>query len=279
MDIDLSTRPLGWRADDFDHRDRRSIDWLGIIPTLGAIVPKGGYTDLLSFRGPRIRQVGSSCVCFSIKRAAYISHRLQGVSNPELLAALALYLEARRQEVRHIRPLPALIDRGCKPAFALRAAHDVGFVPERLWPEVPANLTRQPLPVVLAKSWPQRGDRLEWIRVVEQDMKGRIDAIDEGIHKGWVPMYGILVDTAYVSHAGASPIGEINPEDILGGHMQTILKVDRVNQKVLVDNWWADPWGSGDGLGYLTFGLVGSAFVSDVILVKSVPTYAPEVSA
>jgi hypothetical protein len=271
------SRLFGWRQDVFDHRDWLTGDKmdggetrLGAAPRVGDLLT--GKPSLLHLRGPRIEQHGQSCVGFTLKRALYISHRLQGIQNPVMASGLANYTIARRQEHRLVRPLPALIDRGCRPRDAMNGVQAVGFVPETVWTDTPDHVQAQLTPKVTSAAYDQKGERLQWMRA---DASGwaRVDAVREGTLKGWVAMFAILVDQPYADHVGSDAISSINPKNILGGHYQGVLAVED-DGTVLADNWWGPNWGFNDGMCRIHPALFGSGYVSDVILLKSAPAWA-----
>ena len=278
----MSRRPCGWRQDAYDPRDWHANDPVGANETrlVGAprvSSPAGhslltGAPDLLHVRGPRIMQIGESCVGFTLKRALYMSHRLQGVESPVFASGLGNYTIARRQEHKLVRPLPALIDRGCRPRDCMKGVRSFGFIPESVWRDVPAHVNDGKFtPKVTTSAYSQAGDLLQFMYVTDIG-SNRVAAVRQGLIKGWIPMFAIVVDQAYMDHVGSDAIDRIDPTQVLGGHYQAVLKVE-TDDTLLTDNWWDDTWGFNDGMGRIHPNLFGSPYISDVILLKSVPAW------
>lgn len=267
-------RPLGWIPDPYDHRDWTAKDHLYGAPHVTS--PAGvslltGSPSLKHVRGPRIEQVGSSCVGFSLKRAVYMSHRLQGVEKPAFASGLGNYTIARRRAVKNRRPLPPLQDVGSSPLHCMNGLQGIGIVPESAWSDTVDHLNLPLTPHAIQAAFDQSGTALQWMRVTGAGSE-RLGAVDEGLRKGWVPMYAIHVDQPYCDHMGSGVIRSIDPKGVVGGHYQVVLEIEG-DGTVLVDNWWGSFWGFDDGMGRLHPDLFGSGYVSDVILVKSVPAW------
>lgn len=260
-------RALGWRADTYDSRDRLGSKGIFAKHKLPLANDKA---SLLHVRGPRIYQVGQSCVGFSIKRCMFMSHRLQGVTEPQMISGLWPYTVARRQENKFVRPLPPLQDVGCYPTLAMQGLHAMGFVSSRDFPETQANVNQQPKPVHTRRAYDQKGDQLVWYKIGGVGTE-RVENVRECLRNGWPVMFGMLVDGRYLDHRGSEPVTEIKPEDIRGGHMQAVMEV-RADGNVQIDNWWPD-WGFEDGFGLIGGALFGSPWISDVITFRSTPTY------
>jgi hypothetical protein len=262
---------LGWLVDPFDHRDHRSTDLVGATTRLGALPRVLATASMKHLRGPRIFQVGQSCVGFSLERAIYLCHRLQGISSPALASGLHIYTAARSQETIGVTPPPRLEDRGCYPRLALRAIHDGGFLRREDWPERYSAINKRITPMATRAAFDQRGDRFAWFRIEEVGIE-RVRATRLALQAGWSVIRGIWVDKSYLEHRSSDPITSIDPNEIVGGHMQTVLEV-LDDDTVVEDNWWED-WGFEDGFGRLSPGLYGSGYVSDVYAIKSVPPYS-----
>lgn len=264
----MTLRPLGWNKDAPDPTERKygvhgkAFQGFRELPT----------PDLRDFRHGRFEQIGSSCVAYAFKRCVQIGHSLQGIEKPILPSATYAYTAARRQKVKHVRPLPPLEDGGCQPRLLLQAIAASGYAPENVWPEDGEHLNLDPTPSVGMSSIDQSGAFLDWI-AIDGVHETRIDAFEECLRKAMPPMFGILVDTPYCEWVGCEPIGDINPGDIQGGHMQTLLAIDRAKGIGIVDNWWTRNWGCEDGLGVISLELLGSPFVDDCYALRSVASY------
>lgn len=250
--------------------------------------------DHTPFRGPRIFQgKAGACVAFARTRSRNIYYEANGFEGQPLGAPAFSYWNARRRALvaRYVgvprddgtrgvdlESLPLPEDTGCQPLNLLKCEEELGFIPWEKYPysDEPKFIKQQPPGDLYVNAYSQRG--LKYARI---DPLGpeRLVLAEAAMRRRLPVEFGIQVDHAYEQHQGDTPIEAIDPDGILGGHMQTVAKIWRpivqgfpgMPTLVQVDNWWAD-WGF-DGYGILTAELFCSPLVSHVSIIEHVPIF------
>lgn len=264
----MNIRGLGWRDDTPANDPPLGAAFGGILrPRLALATP-----DHRPWRGRRIMQrSASACVAFAIARAIHTSLRLQGHSADTPIPSPAFtYNVGRRQEWAGLPPskIPPLVDDGTRPRLGMEATRKLGFVP---WDALPYDAAKvnDPLPPdVFREAFDQR--HLDYFRVYDV-REARVEAVKRALYAGFPVIFGMRVDRAFMAHEGSDPVLWVNNEEVVGGHMMSVLAVD--DHGVLVDNWWDNDWGFDDGFAYLTHDLFGSLYVSDVYAIRAAPLY------
>ena len=221
--------------------------------------------------------MGSSCVAHAVARALYVSLAAQGASPLLLPSPHFLYWNGRRREQMRDNPgvpavdLPPPSDVGSYPSLVLEATRELGFCSVARSPYNVLLINDQPPPCAYRHAYDQAG--LTWYEVTAQGV-GRIEDTRRCLAAS-IPLpviFQLEVDRAFTEHNSADPITSVNPEEIVGSHMMTVLGVQE-DGGVVVDNWWED-WGDSSGLGIISQKLFASRYVSHLFAILPTPSYS-----
>lgn len=234
---------LGWKPDNVNRSAGRYH--AAIVPSVRRLAEP----NLLPFRGPRLRQGSAgSCAAQAIARIADTSARLQGVEDGELPSPLLIYEQGRCAEFPGVEPSRiVLTDTGLMPGLAIEAVRQGGLVALADYPYADTRVFDRAPPEVLAAAYDARG--LNFYGVPE-DVTDKVGAVATAMMQGYVPMFGMTVDSAFMRWDGGDAIDTTDLTDpYRGGHAMVVLAVTPTH--VIVDNWW-DADGAGDGVFVLT---------------------------
>ena len=246
---------------DYDFRDR-----LRAVGKTSAETP-----SLLPYRAGRLEQNGvSACVGFALARALHICLLADGYPSAPVPSPLFLYYNGRAAENagEDVDAAPPVEDRGSYPRLVMQACRALGFCAAADWPFAHAQRNTRPKLRCYRRAYDQRA--LEFFRILSSG-QDRIDEVKAALSNNWPVIFGMPVDKAFLQHRGSDPIMSLNPAEIVGGHMMTVVAWDGA---VMVDNWWGEDWGYGDGFGRISDDLFGSYVVGDIYVVKAAPLYS-----
>lgn len=271
------TVSLGYKQDELDERDLQAEVLLGAPGVTETIVP----ASMMKYRDTELLQGrASSCVAHALSRAIDMCLRYElelagkGHIQPPKASRRIIYYNARRQEAVEAalrgQTAPQMADVGSFPRLAMRAVQKLGYCPEDLFPynDTPSAIAEVPPPLAYRASIDQSGFR--YARVGEFG-NARVAEVARGLKIGKPSIFGMFVDSEFISNRGHR-IERINTGDPNGGgHMLAVLEVTETD--VIFDNWWGPRWGRG-GLGYMSHSLFGSVVLSDVYMIETTPTFS-----
>ena len=272
-------RGLGYLIDPEDPRDYSSERLLGAPARTDVIIP----ASMRAFRGPPIEQGrAGSCTAHALTRAIDMGlrYRLAQAKKASVVPPLAsrrfLYFNGREQENVDRQavgqPLKKVTDGGAFPRLIMRGAQKIGWPVEAEFPyfDDPTRINEVPPATAYRAAYDQVA--LTYYRIAQTGV-ARVAEVSRALAQGHPVIFGMFVDSAFMSNRGAviDKIDAADPDG--GGHMLTVLEVD--HDKITHDNWWGEDWGDG-GVGHLSPRLFGSSIVSDVYVLETVPTFSAD---
>ena len=259
-------KAFGWKQDPYDARDWAAHKRVMVRkPTIAR-------PDLTMYRRGRLLQGGAgSCVAQAITRAVHVA-QLQRNDAAPMPSAMMTYWLGRKQEQAGKDPTtaPPLADEGTFPRLAMRAVRSLGFVTSERCPYDDRAVNVELDEGLLQHSYDQNG--LGYSRVLDSGLS-RSEMAAECLMRGSPVIFGAQVDKAWFDVNTSVPISAINENEIVGGHMLEVVRV-QPNGNIVFDNWWSD-WGFDDGLGIMSAELFGSVWIDDVYAID----FAPQIGA
>lgn len=222
-------RPLGWKKDEHDPKDKPARAMLGAPVALPSET-----MQLCGFIWKIYNQtITSSCVGQAIRSAAMIRQRAI-VSDPadvEELSAQGIYGFAREREKARLGSV--LTDSGCFPRDAMFALSEDGIPTEKVWPFDEKTINEEP---DWAAHKSASAHRITEFYRIDSEGVALIHDVMNALVQLYPVIFGTFVDTKYMQRKGG---GCVKVEDIDlddtdgGGHMQTI-----VGYKTMADGIW-----------------------------------------
>jgi hypothetical protein len=251
---------LGYIEDVEDNRDW-FFDTHPVIHSRGLLgVGRSGEIaslDLSQHVDAIQRQKLNSCVGHSIANAAVITAGVEGV---ELARPSALWAYS----LARLAAGPPITDTGCMFRHALRSMRDFGLVAESRWPETEAEANNvPPLDAFVAGDTARVGGFYRIKRGADAPMAMRL-----ALMKGLVPMFGMVVDDAYLNLRG-SGIYERGGKAV-GGHAQVVVGYSKTRDAFRVLNSWGEDWGDG-GFAWIASSFFETETFADMWVMTLVP--------
>lgn len=235
-----------------DLRDRHVGGLIGAsVSALPASIDYSAFLPAIPDQGS-----SSSCVGQAFATAIYLRAKLAGhpIDRP---SAKAIYDCARLVDTRDV-----LVDDGSRPRAAIDGLQEFGIVGDARWPLTDTNVNDRPPLDVFQHGL---GALLSaYYRIGGGDVA---TLVRSALAKGFIPVFAMDVDAAYLSYAGGTYRGLTGPR--VGGHMQAIVGYDA--DTCLVANSWGAGWGVG-GFSRIAADFLNTLAVRDVIVLTTVPT-------
>jgi hypothetical protein len=245
-------RGLGYIPSEEDPKDYKVLgDENSLFGVSTSIVSPAEHLELLTYVDFVRDQGGTqSCVWQAIQQQHYVALGANGVSSRKALSVLFGYWQTRKK-----LGLESL-DMGCMPRLAWKAAQDMGFCPDDLWPFDEPEVNRPPSLDATAGAIDQK-----WIDGYYSiwGVTNRIEEVKLALSQNHPVVFGTGVDRAFKSFRSDedkllhTPAGEI-----VGRHMMCALAYDA--EGLWVVNSWGKDWGVPDPSGIFRGGFFHMAW-------------------
>ncbi len=268
-------RGLGYLQDYPDARDRRvTSDYVGLRANR-LVAP-----NMRALRTKRILQGGAgACWGFGAARAIHMSLQLQTPVTRPLIPIPSpkfLYYNGRAQEYagQPRENFPAqLADVGTRPRSGFKSIQALGFAPWDAAPYSDTDVVSRPARDAYLRAYDQKG--FSYARI-EGSPAERVDLAADAMMKGATIVVCMKVDEAFMWNRG-EVVRSIDSSKVKGGHAVTLL--DLTKGTADIDNWWED-WGvpdpvwENDGVGRLSYDVLGGESVLDLYAITAAPIYS-----
>ena len=158
----------------------------------------------------------------------------------------------------------------------------MGWVPDSVYPLDPGKVNEEPPANVVLQAYDARG--LAVYQIPGYGM-ARIEGVRRALMGGHPVVFGMRVDVInFEAWDGTGIIDNIDLADPEGGGHGLCVLADETAEEsgagepaIRFANWWTNPdgnahWGLPDGTGRLSYRQFGSANISNVYAIQSVPT-------
>lgn len=245
---------------DHDHVVDRDLVHSPLVRLPGLVVgtvPQDlSYASKLDFVPDQLST--SSCVGNSLSTSIYLRAKIAGheIARP---SRLLIYGIARLIDDPHLK----MQDGGCRPTVAIQGTQLYGLCAETRWPFDERKVLEEPPQDVFQHALDAKVE--SYYRIAPG--AGCASGIRRALASGYVPVFTMPVDEAYMGYRGEGVYGGMTGSS-QGLHAQAIIGYGP--GYLLVCNSWSDQWGS-HGLVPIADAWFDSGQVSDIL----VPTVVP----